>query len=201
MSAPAQQKRYTPDDLLDSGDADRFELVNGELVEKDMSFLSNYVAGELQRQLGNYSRTKNVGWSMADGTTYRCFPFDRARVRKPDLSFIRLERFGIKDAIQEGHVTIAPDLIVEVISPNEKVRELEGRISDFLRAGTKLVWVIYPENRTARVHRPDGTAQLLSEQDDLSGEDVVPGFRCKIRDLFLSPTGELLEVPPPTSSL
>ena len=76
---------------------------------------------------------------------------------------------------------------MEVLSPNDRDYETDQKIEDFLRAGVRLVWVINPETRTVLIYRADGTISGLREQDELSGEDVVQGFRCRVGDLFLPP--------------
>ena len=101
-------------------------------------------------------------------------------VRKPDVSFIRKGRLP-GDAIPKGWVKIAPDLAVEVISPNDTAEDLEEKLEDYQKAGVPLVWVIYPERRMARVFRQGSPPVVLGEDDELSGEDVIPGFRCPLR--------------------
>ncbi len=81
-------------------------------------------------------------------------------------------------------MTIPPDLEVEVVSPNELAEDTEARVTDYLAAGVKLLWIIYPSTRSIWILHRDGTAARLTEAQDLSGEDVVPGFTCSIRTLF-----------------
>jgi Uma2 family endonuclease len=84
----------------------------------------------------------------------------------------------------DGHVGIAPDLAVEVVAPKDKSLEVEERLDDFLNAGTALVWLIYPETQSAYVVRADGSAARLTAEKELDGENVLPGFRYKLADLF-----------------
>jgi len=70
--------------------------------------------------------------------------------------------------------------VVEVLSHNDRPGETLAKIGDWLDAGARIVWVIDPERRIARVYRHNGSESLLREQDDLDGEDVLPGFRCKV---------------------
>lgn len=80
---------------------------------------------------------------------------------------------------------IPPDLALEVISPNDVAEQMEIRIVDLLGAGVQLLWVIYPATRTVYVFRQGGTVARLSEADSLSGEDVLPGFSCRVSELFV----------------
>jgi Uma2 family endonuclease len=178
-------RRYTPDDLLAMPDGVRYELVDGELVERDMSGLSSEVARKLSGRAGMFSDERSLGHTFGSDCGYQCFPFDPRRVRRPDASFVRAGRISTEE-YESGHITVAPDLAVEVVSPNDLAHELIEKVDEYLRAGVRLVWVIDPQSRTVAVHRPDGSDSRLREQDELSGEDVLPGFRCPVRDLFPS---------------
>jgi Uma2 family endonuclease len=89
----------------------------------------------------------------------------------------------------EGHMILAPDLVVEVVSPNDLVYRVDEKVEEWLGAGVPLIWVVNPIARTVRVYRADGTGPFLREKDELSGEGIVPDFRCQIRELFLLPAG------------
>jgi Uma2 family endonuclease len=81
-------------------------------------------------------------------------------------------------------VTIPPDIAIEVTSPNDVIYELEEKVEEYLRAGVRLIWLIHPEVRVIQVIRGDGSGYRLRAGDELSGEDVVPGFRCPVASLF-----------------
>ncbi len=180
--APAG-RRFTPQDLLSLPEAICYELVDGELVERGMSMLSGWVSARLQRRLDEYCESKQLGWTFPAEVSYQCFPDDPDRVRRPDISFIRFGRLpGERFVI--GHVRIAPDFAAEVVSPNDRASDLERKIKEYLLAGARLVWVIYPKTRSARIHRANGVVAEIGENDELTGEDVIPGFRCVLRDLF-----------------
>jgi Uma2 family endonuclease len=187
MSIADTKTRYTPEDLLTMPDGDRYELVDGELVERNMSTWSSYVAGQLFYLLLTFCRPRKLGWVYPEGTSYECFPAEPGRVRKPDDSFIRLERLSVAQAQAEGHLQVHPDLAAEVVSPNDRYYEVEHKVQEWLRAGTQLVWVINPQTCRVRVYRADGSETTLRETDELSGENVVPGFRCRVSELFLAP--------------
>jgi Uma2 family endonuclease len=86
----------------------------------------------------------------------------------------------------KGFARLAPDLAVEVVSPSNTSKELEAKLRDYLSAGTRLIWLIHPGDPSVRVHRPDGTRSILGVGDHLDGEDVVPGFRVSVAQLFSS---------------
>jgi Uma2 family endonuclease len=78
-------------------------------------------------------------------------------------------------------------LAVEVLSPDDRSGRMTRRVSQFLRKGIPLVWIVDPEGRDVTVHRPGREPYVLDEQDEITGEDVLPGFRCRVADLFRLP--------------
>ncbi len=93
MAEPPKARKLTPDDLLRMPDQGQgFELVDGELKELNVSFLSSYVAGEIYGQLRDHVRAKGIGWVSPEGTTYQCFTDDPKRVRRADTAFHLLGR-------------------------------------------------------------------------------------------------------------
>lgn len=189
MSTAAPVTRYTPADLLRLPDGERYELIDGQLVERDMSLWSTYVAGRIYRLLSNHAPADQSGWVLPEGASYQCFPDDPTKVRRADVSFIRLERLPLAQATEEGHIPIAPDAAVEVMSPNDLAYDVDEKVEDYRRAGVSLVWVVNPKARTVVVHRRQGVGAVLYEEDELSGEDVLPGFRCRVGELFVPPGG------------
>lgn len=107
-------------------------------------------------------------------------------VRGPDVAVMRSERKLSFDKWPEG----APELAVEIVSPSNSPGELHTKIGQYLEAGALLVWVVYPLKRTVVVYDSEGGVQILGEDSDLTGEPVLPGFRCAIRDLFESTSAE-----------
>jgi len=95
-------------------------------------------------------------------------------VRAPDVAFIARER--LPDPQARGFPALGPDLVVEVLSPDDRPGETLAKVGDWLEGGTRLVWVIDPEQRVARVYRRDGTETHLGETGTLDGEDVLPGL-------------------------
>lgn len=189
MITIASEKRYTPEDLLTMRDGELYELVDGRLVERKMSIWSSYVSGVIFGLLDPYCRENRLGWVFPEGTSFQCFPALPGRVRKPDVSFLRLQRLSLAQATTEGHCPIAPDLAVEVVSPNDTTYEVDEKVQEFLDAGVPLVWVVNPEQRTVEIHRATGQGTILRQNDEITGEDVIPGFRCRVGDFTLPPPG------------
>jgi len=173
-----------------------YELVDGELKDRNVSALSSWVGGRLVKLLANHVDDNNLGWVFPADNGYQCFADKPRDVRKPDVSFVRADRLGI-EGLEQGWLRVVPDLVVEVVSPNDLFYEVEEKIQQFLKAGVPLIWVVIPPTRSVRVIRRDGSTALLSENQELSREDIVPGFSCRVGDLFLPD----LSQPPQSSNI
>ena len=178
---------YTPEDLLMMPDGDRYELVDGQLVEKNMSYKSSYISGEVYGILRDFVKPRKSGWLAPEGVTYQCFPDDPKRVRNADTSFIVLNRMTKEQFNSEGHCTVTPDLAVEAVSPNDLSYDVERKAEEWLGAGARFVWIIHPETRTVRVLRRDGSDARLLDSDSLTCEELLPGFSCRVADFFQTP--------------
>lgn len=108
---------------------------------------------------------------------------DPDTVRAPDVAFISAEQLRERP-LGQGFYGGYPDLAVEVISPGDTPKEIEDKVQAYFRAGTRLIWLAYPERRTVRVRYPDGRTHVLHSNDVLSGEDVLPGLEVRLSDLF-----------------
>jgi Uma2 family endonuclease len=182
----AARAPITPEEMLRLHDDGRlYELVDGKLVEKQMSDLAQLVANLLNNELAAWAIRTGSGLSFVEAT-YQCFTHAPAMVRRPDVSFIARDRLSAYRWGQ-GHFTIAPDLAVEVVSPNDEVLELDRKINDYFRAGVRRVWVINPEQQTLRVHRAPGDLSELVGDADVSDDQLLPGFRCPLAGLFVRP--------------
>ena len=179
-----ETRRYTPEDLLSLPDEKSYELVNGRLVERHSGARCSMVGGNLLFRLARFCDEHDLGIVWGSDNGYQCFPDDPCRVRRPDGSFVRTGRLP-GDVSPKGWVEIPPDLAFEIVAPGELAEVLEGRLRDFHRVGVPLVWVIYPELRVAKILRRDGPPVDLEEDGVLSGEDIIPGFRCPLREILL----------------
>jgi len=174
---------YTPDDLLALPDYGRFELIDGQLAERKMGATSSYVATNLLILIGYFVRSNNLGLVFQADCGYQIFAEDPSRVRFADGSFIRRGRLP-GDRPPQGHCRAAPEIVIEAVSPDDTAYEIEDKIAQWLGAGVRLVWVIYPETHRVQVHRADGTVTKLQSEEQLVGEDVVPGFQCQVAEVF-----------------
>ena len=173
----------TPDDLLRLPDASSFELVDGKLLERHVSIESSEVAIHLGHLLLN-ERDRSGGISVFGADLgYQCFPDDPNRVRRPDVSVVLSKRMTGFNRVR-GYMPIPPDLAVEVVSPNDVAYELAEKVEEYLAAGFGLIWVAYPNLKTVVVYRAGGGSHTLHENDVITGDPVLPSFRCRVGDFF-----------------
>lgn len=181
MTMSATQIQFTPDDVLRLQDEGLYELVNGKLVEKRIGSLASRTALRIGKLLGNFLDASQAGEGYSE-QTYQCFAHEPTLVRRPDISFIAASRLG--DVPEEGHIPIVPDLAIEVVSPNDKIYELDEKLADYRLAGVKSVWVVNPKHRTIRIHRRDHAYAELHDTETLIDESVLPGFSVAVKDLL-----------------
>jgi Uma2 family endonuclease len=160
----------------------RTELVRGQLVVREPAgFRHGDVAMAVALQMGNFVRKHALGRVLAAETGFKLFS-NPDTVRAPDVGFVRHDR--IPDPLPRGFAAFAPDLAVEVLSPDDRPGEVLAKVADWLTAGTQLVWIIDPERRTGRVHRADGSITILNDDGSFDGEDVIPGFTCPLAEVL-----------------
>ena len=175
---------FTAEELFHFPDTRRrLELVKGDLFEMPPPGARHgSVAMVVGSLLMAYVQANQLGKVFAAETGF-ILRRNPDTVRAPDASFVATEWLPAGE-LPVGYLELAPDLAVEVVSPSDRDREVLEKVEDWLRAGTRLVWVIYPANRSATVYRALGDSEQLSEDGSLDGGDVLPGFACILGDLF-----------------
>lgn len=160
----------------------RAELIEGDLREMTPSGAERgLVSLELMAELRDFLKRNPVGRAFAEvGFVIRRDP---DTVLVPDGAFISSERLaltGVPSSFYNG----APDLVLEVISPTDRPKQYEEKARIWLAAGARLVWLIHPRKCTATIYRPGVDPVTISADDDLTGEDVVTGFQCRLGSLL-----------------
>jgi Uma2 family endonuclease len=164
-------------------DGHRYEIVNGELVDKgNLGALHGYVCSLLLMELAGYILSKKLGVILNSSTAFK---MKNGNKRSPDISFLIKERLQGITELPSGYLEGAPDLAVEVLSPGNTVEEMEDKIAEYFENGSRLVWIVSPTQHYILVYRsaqePD---RLLKSADFLEGEDVIPGLKLPVADLF-----------------
>lgn len=179
------QSEHTFDDLLAKSGDKLYELLNGQLVEKQVGFIALWVATQIARLIGNHVVPSRRGWVTTE-LPINCFSWLHNHGRRPDVVYFDSKRLpaGVPT---DDPVTIAPNLVAEVLSPNDDAIEVDVKVEQYLRAGVDLVWVVNPETRTVRVHRADGSVAVFHDTDTISGDPVLPEFESAVADFFPAP--------------
>lgn len=159
----------------------RCELVRGEIVDMSPPAMKHGVyAIRLGGLMDTFAGQHNLG---VVGTEFGVvLGRNPDTVRAPDLSFVAAHR--ISDPDGEGYFEGAPDLAVEILSPGDRKSEVYRKLSDYFEAGTRLVWVLDPRRKQVVVHHPDGSSEIYSGDQEVPGEDVLPGFSFRPAQIF-----------------
>ena len=158
-----------------------YELVDGVLVEKDMGYVESILAGALIQILRNFVVPRNLGLVSSPDGSIRLFP---GLIRIPDVAFASWDRFPDRRIPKEPIPSLAPDLVIEVLSESNTLTEMERKRGEYFAAGVQLIWEVDPDTRTVVVYTPDGTVNRLNISQSLDGGVVLPGFVLEIGELF-----------------
>jgi len=185
MTVQLQTEKHlvTAEELLRMpDDGFRYELVEGGIKQMTPAGGGHGASGmNLGIDLGHFVRKNRLGQMFLAETGFK-IQENPDTVIAPDISFISRARI-LEEGIPNGFIPGAPDLVVEVVSPNDRVYEVDEKADKWLDAGVQLVWIVNPKRRTIEV-RTASESTLLGVNDELSGEDVVPGFTCRVADIF-----------------
>jgi Uma2 family endonuclease len=166
-----------PDDGL------RHELVRGAIrTMTPTGGLHGIIVVRITAALYEHVEAQQLGYVFGAETGFRLATAPDT-VRAPDIAFVRRERIpatGLPEKFWPG----APDLAVEVLSPDDRIHEVDEKVDDWLASGTREVWVVNPRRRTVAVHRADRSPVILHPTDQLDGGDLLPAFRCPVARLF-----------------
>ncbi|MCY4466975.1 MAG: Uma2 family endonuclease [Chloroflexi bacterium] len=158
-----------------------YELINGEMVEMPPP---GFVHGEFAVELSHYIRAFAKARGLGRTTVEAGFrsAFNPRLVLRPDVAFTRHDRAPKPG--DRGMGAVMPDLAVEIASPSNSAADLREKAELYLRNGTRLVWLVFPDDERVEVHGKIGEGQSLSLDDTLTGGDVLPGFRLELGRLF-----------------
>jgi Uma2 family endonuclease len=163
-------------------DGSKVELIRGELVKVCRP---GFRHGLRQLRIGGildqFGRSKQHGRAVVEtGMVTEQGP---DTVRGPDVSYYSAERLPL-DQEPEGYPAVAPDLCVEVLSPSNRTAPIREKMREYFQRGVRIVWIVDPEDRTVAVYRSLDEGRIFHENATLTGEDVLPGFTCRVAELF-----------------
>lgn len=175
------QRLYTIEQL--PGIPDAYELDAGELSFTTPTHTPHgSVVMAATVAIGSYVNAHRLGAAFGEQTGF-ILERNPDTVRAPDVAFVREDRLP-PDGLEPSYFEGGPDLAVEVISESNRPGRMRRKIAQYFAAGSRLVWVIDPNQRTVAVYASERESLLLHESDSLDGEDVLPGFQYPIAQLF-----------------
>jgi Uma2 family endonuclease len=189
-SPPIPIRAWTDQELMAlPDDGNKYELVDGELVVSNSGLKHGYIAAILLSALCNFVVSRKLGVVLDSSTAFTMKTgnkrFSSRCVPPPDVSFLSKNRLQGLKKLPKGFGQGAPDLAVEILSPSNTTAEIHGKIVEYLENGTKLIWVINPEEEYVLVYKSNPSPdRLLRFVDILSGEETLPDFSFPVTDLF-----------------
>jgi Uma2 family endonuclease len=161
----------------------RWELIDGELVEMSPSAEGpSNISASIVGLLWQHIHPNRLGRVYTAEGGFVLFP-DRATVRAPDAAFVRADRVPHGDA-RKHFSRLAPDLVVEVLSPSDRTSDVVAKIEMYREAGVPLIWLIDPDQLTVTAIAAGKTTEILNGDDTLDGGDVLPGFAVSLAEIF-----------------
>jgi Uma2 family endonuclease len=172
----------TADDLWKlSHEGKRYELDRGVLVEMSPTGdIHGIVALWIGHLIVGFVVAHDLGYVTAAETGFT-LSTNPDIIRAPDVAFIAKSR---QKPLTGRYYTIAPDSVVEVVSPGDTASQIRRKVNQFLLAGTRLIWVVYPDERLIDIYRPDSDTETVGIKDTLDGGDVLPGLTLSMREVF-----------------
>jgi Uma2 family endonuclease len=162
-----------------------YELERGKVVEMSRpGERHGLICLNVSGLLYNYVRKCRKGYALSNDPGV-ILERDPDTVRGPDVAYF--EKGKKYDQMNPKFTEDVPTLAVEVLSPNDRLGKVTRRVSEFLKAGTRLVWVIDPEARDVTVYRAGNGSYVVEFGQEITGEDVLPDFRCPVAEFFFSP--------------
>lgn len=149
-----------------------------------MSAYASFVASQLLGKVLIWLNTQELGVAVGEVPFQLSAPINRNR--RPDAAFVSYQRWpkSQRPPESENAWPVVPDLAVEVVSPTDYAEDLLEKVEEYLRAGVRLVWVVYPRRELLQVYQSLTQIRGLTRQDELDGGDVLPGFRLPLAALF-----------------
>ena len=151
------------------------------MVREPPGFGHGVIVARLTFLLTEHVRTHDLGLVVAGDAGFH-LATDPDTVRGADVAFVRRDR--LPDPLPVTFAAFAPDLAAEILSPSDRPGATLAKVADYLSAGTRLVWVIDPMRRLARIYQEDGTELVIHERDALDGGSVLTGFSCPLHFIF-----------------
>ena len=178
--AIATKKVWTDDELMRIKHEGKVELVDGEVkLMTPAGMEQGWINARLAARLGSFILRRKLGFFFDAQTGFR----PKGNMRAPDFSFVSRERFP-DGKLPKGFGHITPDFVVEVLALDETFDDYEEKVAEYLSWGVKLIWLVDPNTETVMVVKGSEDRRVLKGNDVLTGEDIVPGFKIRVKTIF-----------------
>ena len=178
--AIATKKVWTDDELMRIKHEGKVELVDGEVkLMTQAGMEQGWINARLAARLGSFTLRGKLGFFFDAQTGFR----PKGNMRAPDFSFVSRERFP-DGKLPKGFGHIPPDFVVEVLALDETFDDYEKKVAEYLSWGVKLIWLVDLNTETVMVVKSSGERKVLKGSDVLTGEDVLPGFKIRVKTIF-----------------
>ncbi len=162
-----------------------FELDRGEIVEMPPpTKFHGFVCGNIAAFFWNYSQGRGHGYVCTNDSGV-IVEEEPDTVRGPDLSYY--DDVQSADDVERGYASLPPLVTVDVLSPHDRPVRVAVRVAQLLNRGVQLVWIVDPEAREVCVHRRGRDPYIVKGDEEITGEDVLPGFHCPVSEFFRMP--------------
>jgi Uma2 family endonuclease len=177
-------KLVTVEDLAEmEPDENRWSLMRGELVRMPPAgYRHGRVTARFERPMTTFVEEHGLGVVVRE--TGFLLARDPDVVVAPDIAFVRSDRLPAGDEEPDGYLALAPDLVVEVVSPSDRTSRTLEKVFTYLEAGVPLVVLVEPRHKSVTVYDQNRQARILTERDEVEGGKVLPGFRLSVATLF-----------------
>jgi Uma2 family endonuclease len=180
----ATTRLMTAEDLWQLDDDEyRYDLLRGELIRMSSATYRHGKLGmRIARKIADFADEHDLGEIPSSETGF-ILARDPDVVLAPDVAFVRKEQLP-PDEEQDRFLELAPDLVVEVVSPSDRWTEINDKVMEYLRHGVALVWIVDPRLQQVTVYAPDRGPRVVTIEDQLDGGEVLPEFRLSVAEIF-----------------
>jgi len=181
---PSKKRYWTDNELMSlPKDGRKYELIDGDLLMSPVGMTHSDVCINLSTLSNNFVCRKRLGKVFDSSIGYR---LSRTVLLSPDVSFVSKVRLTEIMVAPEKFLYGAPDLAVEVLSPSDTLKIIEDKLDKYFEHGTRLAWILDYKRKSVSVHTLDGITRLTKPGEWLTGGEVLPGFKCRLRQIFVS---------------
>jgi Uma2 family endonuclease len=163
-------------------DGHKYELLDGDLIMSPVHENHGSVCFEIILLIGAFVRRRKLGKVYDSSTGFR---LSEDLLLSPDVSFVSNERLKTIRVSPEKFLAGAPDLVVEVLSPSDRMAQINRKLEHYFEHGARLAWLVNLRKLQIHIYTPDSIEALTDLDDVLTGGAVLPGFKCKLRKIFL----------------